>query len=132
MSEERRNEMAGMETKSFLDEVRAESFGSDGELVVVHHQSVEFAVRVVARQWYGVDVDPEAARALVAEHEMEDCAVELVRHTAWPDEDGDDGECWMILNPDHGPTGERKPGVMFNEDDQWLISDAFEPARWRS
>lgn len=121
-----------MKTMNFLDEVTVEEFGADGEVTVVHHESVELAVRVLVRRWYGVDVDPEAARALVALHEMDDCTVELVRHTAWPEEDGEVGECWMTRNPDHGPTGEHKPGVVFDEDDQWVISDAFDPTQRRS
>lgn len=117
--------MADTETTNYLDCIQVDEF-EDGT-VVVHTDTAAMAVRVVARRWYRVDVDEWLAVAFALQRDMDiHCEVELVRHAEWPAEDGGVGEQWFTRDPGRGPTGEHKPGVIFDEEYTAEIEDAFD------
>lgn len=111
-------------TPNYLDSVRIDYF-RDGDTAVVHADSVVFALRAYVRQCFNVDLDPGQAEAWVVDLDLGECEVQLTRHEAWPQEDGTVGEEWFTRDPNHGPTGEHKPGVIFDEFDQGVIDVAF-------
>lgn len=103
------------------EHVRIDEFGDQGEWAVIHTASVAQAIRAYARQVWGKDV-PWAEADRFAREDFADCATDLIRHEAWPDEDGGENEAWFTRDSRYGPTGERKAGVILDEDDQAVLA----------